>query len=90
MGGNSEAPVNAEWDEWFLDQLKTVDLDPVVELGHDRLEKEAGSGGHEVRTWLIGHAAVGAPLVWTSYDPVPEWITGMAAAASFEMVASTR
>ena len=87
MGGNPEARVNAEWDEWFLTQLKTTDLAPVVELGHDRLEQEAGSGGHEIRSWLIGHAAVGAPLVWSSYDPVPEWITGMAAATTFDVPA---
>ena len=85
MGGNPDARVNAEWDEWFLTQLKTTDLDPVVRLGSDRLEREAGSGGHEIRGWLVGHAAVGAPLVWTSYDPVPEWITGMGAAATFDV-----
>jgi 2,3-dihydroxyphenylpropionate 1,2-dioxygenase len=87
MGGNPDAQVNAAFDEWFLTQLKTTDLTPVVELGHDRLEERAGSGGHEIRSWLIGHAAVGMPLVWSSYDPVPEWITGMAAATTFDVPA---
>jgi 2,3-dihydroxyphenylpropionate 1,2-dioxygenase len=87
MGGNPDTPINTEWDAWFLAQLKSTDASSVVELGHEKLEQEAGSGGHEIRTWLIGHAAVGEPLVWSSYDPVPEWITGMAAAATFDVPA---
>ena len=83
MAGNPDAPVNADWDRWFLQRLRDGDLDAIVALGHDKLEHEAGSGGHEVRTWLVGHAAAGLPLVWDSYEPVPEWITGMGIATSF-------
>ncbi|MBU2666974.1 2,3-dihydroxyphenylpropionate 1,2-dioxygenase [Actinoplanes bogorensis] len=83
MAGNPDAPVNADWDRWFLRQLYSRDLSPIVDLGHDKLEHEAGSGGHEVRTWLVGHAAVGLPLVWDSYEPVPEWITGMGIGTTF-------
>jgi 2,3-dihydroxyphenylpropionate 1,2-dioxygenase len=83
MAGNPDAPVNADWDRWFLRQLYTMDTGPIVELGHDKLEREAGSGGHEVRTWLVGHAAAGLPLVWDSYEPVPEWITGMGIGTTF-------
>ena len=83
MAGNPDAPVNAEWDRWFLRQLRTLDLDPIVALGHEKLEHEAGSGGHEIRAWLVGHTAVARPLAWTSYEPVPEWITGMAIATTF-------
>jgi 2,3-dihydroxyphenylpropionate 1,2-dioxygenase len=83
MAGNPDAPVNAGWDRWFLDQLRAGDLGPIVALGHDKLEHEAGSGGHEVRTWLVGAAAAGLPLVWDSYEPVPEWITGMGIGTTF-------
>jgi 2,3-dihydroxyphenylpropionate 1,2-dioxygenase len=83
MAGNPDAPVNAGWDRWFLDRLRTDDLDAIVALGHDKLEYEAGSGGHEVRTWLVGYAAAGRRLVWDSYEPVPEWITGMGIGTSF-------
>jgi 2,3-dihydroxyphenylpropionate 1,2-dioxygenase len=83
MGGDPAAPVNAEWDAWFLKQLVTADLDPVAGLGDELLEERAGSGGHEVRSWLIGFAAAGRPLAWTSYEPVPEWITGMGIGATF-------
>ena len=85
MGGNPAARVNVEWDGWFLDRLRELDLAAVADLGHAGLEEVAGSGGHEVRTWLIGAAAVGSPVVWTSYEPVPEWITGMGIATSFAL-----
>jgi 2,3-dihydroxyphenylpropionate 1,2-dioxygenase len=57
MGGNPEAPVNPAWDAWFLKQLLAADLDPVTGLGDDVLEDRAGSGSHEIRTWLIACAA---------------------------------
>lgn len=83
LGGDPAARVNAEWDAWFLKQLVAADLDPVTGLGDELLEDRAGSGGHEVRTWLIGAAAAGRPLAWTSYEPVPEWITGMGIGTTF-------
>jgi 2,3-dihydroxyphenylpropionate 1,2-dioxygenase len=85
MGGNPDARVNPEWDGWFLDRMRELDLGSVASLGDQGLEEAAGSGGHEVRTWLIGAAAVARPVVWTAYEPVPEWITGMGIAASFEI-----
>jgi len=85
LGGDPTARVNADWDRWFLRQLATTDLDPVISLGHDGLEEVAGSGGQEIRAWLIGHAAVRTPLRWMSYELVPEWITGMGGGATFEI-----
>jgi 2,3-dihydroxyphenylpropionate 1,2-dioxygenase len=83
MGGNPNARVNADWDGWFLKQLATGDLTAVTDLGDAGLEENAGRGGHEIRTWLVGLAAVAAPLRWTSYEPVPEWITGMGIGTTF-------
>ena len=85
MGGDPNAHVNAEWDVWFLKQLAAGDLTAITELGDAGLEQNAGRGGHEIRTWLVGLAAVAAPLVWTSYEPVPEWITGMGIGTTFEV-----
>ena len=85
MGGNPNAHVNSEWDSWFLKQLADGDLAPVAELGDAGLEESAGRGGHEIRTWLVGLAAAGAPLVWTSYEAVPQWITGMGIGTTFEV-----
>jgi 2,3-dihydroxyphenylpropionate 1,2-dioxygenase len=83
MAGDPSAPVNIDWDQWFLKQLATADLAPVAALGDVGLETRAGTGGHEIRSWLIAAAAVRAPLVWTSYEPVPEWITGMGIGTTF-------
>ena len=56
-----------------MGQLSAGDVEPIIEQGHDGLELNAGNGGQELRTWLIGQIAVGMPLAWTSYEPVPEW-----------------
>jgi 2,3-dihydroxyphenylpropionate 1,2-dioxygenase len=85
MAGNPDARVNSEWDNSFLRQLATGNAQPIVALGTDGLEQVAGNGGQELRTWLIGQAAVEQPLVWTSYEPVPEWITGMGIGTTFEV-----
>jgi 2,3-dihydroxyphenylpropionate 1,2-dioxygenase len=90
MGGDPTAPVNAHWDRWFLDRLAEGDLDAVADLGHDGIEAAAGSGGQEVRTWLVGLAAVGGGLAAIGYEPVPEWITGMGLGASFPVPGLTR
>ena len=83
MGGDPSARVNTEWDRWFLARLGADDAGAVAGLGHEALEASAGRGGHEVRCWLIGQVAAGAPLVWTGYEPVPEWITGMGIGTTF-------
>ncbi|MEQ3551835.1 2,3-dihydroxyphenylpropionate 1,2-dioxygenase [Pseudonocardia nematodicida] len=83
MGGDPGARVNSEWDRWFLDRLTAGDPAAVADLGHEVLEKNAGTGGHEIRCWLVGQAAVGLPLAWTGYEPVPEWITGMGVGTTF-------
>jgi 2,3-dihydroxyphenylpropionate 1,2-dioxygenase len=85
LAGNPAAPVNATWDTWFLKQLVAADLDPVTGLGDEALEQLAGRGSHEIRTWLTGFAAAGRPLVWTSYEAAPEWITGMGIGTTFEV-----
>jgi len=85
MGGDPDARVNAAWDGWFLKQLTTADLAPITALRDEGLEENAGRGGHEIRAWLIGLAAVEEPFVWTSYEPVPEWITGMGIGTTFEV-----
>jgi 2,3-dihydroxyphenylpropionate 1,2-dioxygenase len=85
MGGDPDARVNTSWDRWFLKQLMAADLEPITALGDETLQENAGSGAHEIRTWLIGQAAVRRPLIWTSYEPVPEWITGMGIGTTFEV-----
>lgn len=88
MGGNPSARVNSDWDEWFLAQLEANNPNPIAALGHTGLEDVAGTGGHEIRAWLIGQRASGLPLVWTSYESVPEWVTGMGIGTTFTVASS--
>jgi 2,3-dihydroxyphenylpropionate 1,2-dioxygenase len=75
--------VNADWDRWVLDRFASSDLDAVVELRDDTLERDAGNGGHEIRTWAVAASAWGAPLDVYAYEPQPAWLTGTACAAAF-------
>ncbi|WP_327140424.1 3-carboxyethylcatechol 2,3-dioxygenase [Nocardia sp. NBC_01327] len=83
LGGDPNARVNIAWDTWFLDRLRHSDLASITALADTELEHVAGRGGNEIRNWLIGAAAAAAPFVWTSYEPVPEWITGMGIGTTF-------
>ena len=72
--------VNPLWDEGFLrriteapgslEHVTSADIEP------------AGVGANEVRTWIAAIAAGDLPMETIVYEPVREWITGMAIAAS--------
>ena len=74
--------IKPAWDRTFLEALATWDRDALCTLT-DNARAEAGAGANEVRTWLAaGAAGGGRPVTTLVYQPVPEWITGMAVAAS--------
>ena len=74
--------IRPDWDAEVLQAMSTWDVSALVRLV-DTAHARAGAGANEVRTWVAAGAAGGgrpvAPLV---YEPVPEWITGMAVATS--------
>ena len=61
-------------------QLTDADLEPLLRLTHDEIERDGGNGGQEIRNWISVAAAVpgvkGEVLV---YEPVKEWLTGCGA-----------
>ncbi|HWC23881.1 MAG TPA: hypothetical protein VG502_16415 [Flexivirga sp.] len=70
-----------EFDVQFLADLEAGDLEKYTKLTTAELEKIAGNGGQELRTWLVMAAALGfAPGTSLGYSPMPEWLTGMGAA----------
>jgi 2,3-dihydroxyphenylpropionate 1,2-dioxygenase len=72
--------INPLWDEAFLRRI----ADAPGSLGHITPEDiaPAGVGANEVRTWIAAIAAGDLPMETVVYEPVREWITGMAIAAS--------
>jgi 2,3-dihydroxyphenylpropionate 1,2-dioxygenase len=71
--------VNAEWDRRFLDALGRGDTEAVKAYGYDEVEREGGHGGHEILNWAAVMGAMGGqPARIVGYEPVTEWICGMA------------
>jgi 2,3-dihydroxyphenylpropionate 1,2-dioxygenase len=74
--------IRPQWDAAFLDALEAGDRAALADLA-DSAHEHAGAGANEVRTWLAAAAAGGGrPLHRVVYQPVEEWITGMAVAVS--------
>lgn len=71
--------VNAEWDRRFLEALGRGDIEAVKAYGYDEVEREGGHGGHEILNWAAVMGAMGGrPARIVGYEPVTEWICGMA------------
>jgi 2,3-dihydroxyphenylpropionate 1,2-dioxygenase len=82
--GTAEArtKIRPDWDAEVLDAMSNWDVAALIQLV-DTAHVRAGAGANEVRTWLAaGAAGGGQPVTPLVYEPVPEWITGMAVAAS--------
>jgi hypothetical protein len=74
--------IGIDFDRRFLDAFLGGRIETFLRYPRERLEAEAGPGGHEIRTWITvaGTAgdARGSLLVC---QPVPAWSTGCAVAA---------
>jgi 2,3-dihydroxyphenylpropionate 1,2-dioxygenase len=82
MNGETEAIMpNETWDKKFLEDFVTFNDGEIDALTDSAIEKDAGYGTHEVRSWVAASAAaremgnVSADVLY--YEIVPEWITGM-------------
>lgn len=74
--------IRPQWDAEMLQAMSTWDVGALIDLV-DCAHTRAGAGANEVRTWLAaGAAGGGRPVITQVYEPVPEWITGMAVATS--------
>lgn len=70
-----------EFDRRFLADLEAGRLAEYCALSTGELERRAGNGGQELRSWLAMAAALGfAPGESLCYAPMPEWLTGMGTA----------
>lgn len=74
--------IRPDWDSEVLEAMAAWDVEALVGLV-DSAHARAGAGANEVRTWVAaGAAGGGRPVIPSVYEPVPEWITGMAVATS--------
>ena len=76
-GEAKHGKINIPFDKKFLDTLIAGDRAELAEYSHEEINTEAGSGGHEIRTWI---ALAGAVPDWKAellaYAPVAPWATG--------------
>jgi aromatic ring-opening dioxygenase catalytic subunit (LigB family) len=81
-GEAKHGKINVSFDQKFLETLKSADRTRLTEYSHEEIYAEAGSGGHEIRTWI---ALAGAVQSWRAevlaYEPVVPWATGCALVA---------
>jgi 2,3-dihydroxyphenylpropionate 1,2-dioxygenase len=79
-GTGSARPLNPEWDRWFVDTLLAGDLTKMESLDSDAINREAGVGGQEVRTWVAAFAALSAGGGFSGelrhYEAIPHWNAG--------------
>ena len=74
--------IGADFDQRFLDAFLGGRIETFLRYSRERLEAEAGPGGHEIRTWIAvaGSAGDGRGSL-LAYQAVPAWSTGCAVAA---------
>lgn len=73
-------PLNAEWDQQFMELLDSNELEKVDDFEIEVISKEAGRSTHEVRTWVAAFSALSVLGKYTAqqdyYKPINEWIAG--------------
>lgn len=69
--------IDTDFDRWFLNHLETGDLDDVLDLTEAEI-LQAGNGAPEILSWLVAAGAANTPGTTLAYEPIQEWLTGMA------------
>ena len=79
VGTPETGRINSDWDHWVLDHVARADVEPLVRLTLDEIERDGGNGGQEIRNWIACLATVpGWKGEVLAYEGAPEWITGCA------------
>jgi aromatic ring-opening dioxygenase catalytic subunit (LigB family) len=76
-GEAKHGKINVPFDKMFLANLISGNRARLSAYSHDEINTDAGSGGHEIRTWI---ALAGAVQSWKAellaYEPIVPWATG--------------
>lgn len=77
---SQQTPLNAEWDQSFMDLLVEGRLDAADDFRIEEISRAAGRSAHEVRTWVAAFAALAAVGPYRArkdyYRAINEWIAG--------------
>jgi 2,3-dihydroxyphenylpropionate 1,2-dioxygenase len=77
---SAQTPLNAEWDQNFMDLLIEGSLEAADDFRIEEISKAAGRSAHEVRTWVAAFAALAAVGPYRArkdyYRAINEWIAG--------------
>ena len=88
--GTASRMPNAAWDRDFLAAVVSFDVAALDAMTDEGLDREAGGGTHEVRTWVAAVAAARAlgelDIGVVFYGLIAEWITGMGVVVGREAI----
>ncbi|MDN3018382.1 hypothetical protein PH210_19565 [Paenibacillus sp. BSR1-1] len=72
-------PVNEQIDREFLRLVTEKDYSALRSWSAEFIEEHLGNGGQEIRNWLVLLGVLqGFETDVACYEPIPEWVTGMA------------
>ncbi|HWO42490.1 MAG TPA: extradiol ring-cleavage dioxygenase [Candidatus Eisenbacteria bacterium] len=76
-GEAKHGKINVAFDRRFLETLTAGDRNRLADYSHEAIDREAGSGGHEIRTWIaLAGAVPDRRAEVLAYEPVVPWATG--------------
>src|SRR5262249_10898689 len=74
-------PLNPDWAREVLAAFSRGEVEALDGVDDEKLTKVAGSGAHELRSWVAALSAAKAAGKTNGqvlfYEPIEEWITGM-------------
>lgn len=72
--------LNPEWDQAFMDVVRSGELERFDAYTPDEMDAAAGHSSHEVRTWVAASSAMRAGgdyrVTYEFYKPIKEYIAG--------------
>lgn len=76
------ADLNPDFDRTFLADVAAGRAEQYADWTSADVDRVAGNGAQEIRSWLVASAALGAPGGGEvlAYAEMPEWLTGMGVA----------
>ena len=80
VGTPEMGSINSDWDDRLLGILASGQAESLVDWGDSEILEPAGNGAQELRNWMtaLGAAGEGRRAEVLAYEPIEEWLTGIA------------